>query len=108
MTRRTFLIPLAGGKDIAVTGDFPVTVPEWVQFIGVLNAMNPGLAANGPASADRVDEVTLPEGLLRIELDSIDVDGPGRMTAYLNGEQITRERAMDLVEKNRRRTGEQQ
>jgi hypothetical protein len=56
---------------------------------------------------DQVDEVTLPEGILRIELDGVEVDGPGRITAYLNGERITKERAEALAEKALRRMGEQ-
>jgi len=52
---------------------------------------------------DRVDEVTLPEGILRIELDSVEVDGSGRIAASLNGEQISKERAEELIERGRRR-----
>jgi hypothetical protein len=54
---------------------------------------------------DQVDEVTLPEGLLRIELD-FSRDLAGRVTAYLNGEQISTERAMELIERHRRRKGQ--
>jgi hypothetical protein len=40
---RAFLIPLPGGKDIAVTGDFPLTAQEWSYLLAVLEAMKPGL-----------------------------------------------------------------
>lgn len=43
MSARTFLIPLPGGKDISVTGDFPLTDQDWVHLLSVLEAMKPGL-----------------------------------------------------------------
>jgi hypothetical protein len=36
-------IPTQPGKDIQVTGSFPVTETQWQMFIDVLAAMKPGL-----------------------------------------------------------------
>jgi len=36
-------IPTQPGKDIQVTGNFPVTEAQWQMFIDVLAAMKPGL-----------------------------------------------------------------
>jgi HEPN domain-containing protein len=51
---------------------------------------------------DRVEEITIPEWVLRIELNSTEMDGSGRITAYLNGEQITKEQAEELIKLARR------
>jgi hypothetical protein len=48
MTYRTLLVPLPGGKDIAVIGDFPLTEPEWIQLMHVLEVMKPGLVKSEP------------------------------------------------------------
>jgi hypothetical protein len=40
---RFFAIPLPGGRQVAIEGDFPLTEAEWDLFAGVLAAMKPGL-----------------------------------------------------------------
>lgn len=47
--------------------------------------------------ADYAQEVTVREGLLRVEITGTEADGAGCIRAYLNGEPITRERAEELV-----------
>ena len=41
-------IPVSPGKDIEVTGSFPVTEAQWQMFIDVLAALKPGLVQTGP------------------------------------------------------------
>ena len=38
-----FTIPLPGGKELVLGGDFPLTLAQWGQFMTVLDAMKPGL-----------------------------------------------------------------
>lgn len=53
--------------------------------------------------ADRTFEVTLPEGTLRVEQDSTEIDMTGRLTAWLDGRPVSRERALELVNRARRK-----
>jgi len=56
-SRRSFPIPLISGGTVAVEGDFPLTERDWMQFMAVLNAMKPGLVAEGHGyDSDRQDE----------------------------------------------------
>ncbi len=41
-------IPTQPGKDIQVTGGFPVTEAQWQMFTDVLAAMKPGLVQADP------------------------------------------------------------
>lgn len=49
-------VPLPGGGDIFVSGQFPVTQSDWDFFLTVLDAMKPGLVAAAPALALPVPE----------------------------------------------------
>ena len=44
-TVRTYAVPLMSGKSVVVEGPFPITEPDWTQFLAVLTAMKPGLVA---------------------------------------------------------------
>ena len=52
-----FTIPLPGGRQVAIEGDFPLTGAEWTLFAGVLEAMKPGLIQS-PASNGHAPEGT--------------------------------------------------
>jgi hypothetical protein len=52
---------------------------------------------------DRVIEVALPEGTLRVEQDGTETDMTGRLSAWLDGEPVSRERALEMVERARNR-----
>jgi hypothetical protein len=53
----TYAVPVAAGTDITIEGRFPLTEPEWVQFLAVLSAMKPGLVApTGPDPYLGIDE----------------------------------------------------
>jgi hypothetical protein len=56
--------------------------------------------------ADHVSEVTFPEGVLRVEVDAVDLDKSGHVTVYLNGERISKERAQEIIDKSLRRMGQ--
>jgi hypothetical protein len=46
------VIPLqGGGKQITVTGRWPVTQAQWAHFMAVLEAMKPGLVKEGDGDA---------------------------------------------------------
>lgn len=44
----TYAVPVASGSDVTVEGRFPLSEPEWVQFMAVLTAMKPALVVAGP------------------------------------------------------------
>jgi hypothetical protein len=49
LSARHFRIPLPGGRQVAIEGDFPLTEAEWDLFAHVLNVMKPGLIREDPA-----------------------------------------------------------
>lgn len=49
-------IPLMGGRNIIVEGEFPITEQDWTQFTAVLNAMKPGLVGEPASGDDESDE----------------------------------------------------
>ena len=54
---RELRIPLPGGGDIYVSGRWPVSQARWDFFLGVLEAMKPGLVSDDdPALALPVPE----------------------------------------------------
>jgi len=44
----TYAVPVAAGADVTVVGRFPLSEPEWAQFMAVLSAMKPALVADHP------------------------------------------------------------
>lgn len=42
----TIPVPIMGGAAVTVEGQFPITEAAWTQFMGVLQAMKPGLVAD--------------------------------------------------------------
>lgn len=49
--------------------------------------------------------ISVAAGTLRLEHDYTEVNVPGRLTAYLNGEPISKERAGELLSQAQREAG---
>ena len=54
-TPSTYRIPLPGGNDIVIEGDFPLTAEEWEFFVHILDVMKPGLIQPAPAAPEGQD-----------------------------------------------------
>lgn len=53
----------------------------------------------------QVNEIIVPGGVLRVEVERAENDQVASITAYLNGEPVTRERAQALIQLARSRVG---
>lgn len=68
----TYAVPLPNGKQIVLSGDWPLTPPEFAAFVAVLQAMSPGLI-DPPAAVD-----PLRESLARLGMYGRKTEGPVR------------------------------
>lgn len=55
--------------------------------------------------ADRAEEVTLPGGVLRVEVSGSELDKVGVITATLNGQEISKDKARELLARALLRAG---
>jgi hypothetical protein len=51
---------------------------------------------------DWAQEIMTPQGVLRIERQGMEMDEAGKVTAFLNGEEIIKDRALELLAEARR------